>query len=77
MICVAAQEVLIGITCVLLWHLNRQNKIRRRAKGMTGDVRDLSLASSKNWEKMRAEQAVQDTAEGGLSDHHTQAFLDL
>ena len=77
MICVGAQEVLIGLTCLVVWNLNRQNKNRRRARGMTGDVQDLSLASSKGWEKMRAKQKIVDETEGGNTDHHTQAFLDL
>ena len=58
--------------------LNRRNERRRRAKGKTGAVVDLSLASSSRWEAMRAEQNTKDEAEGhGGEEHNAQAFMDL
>ena len=77
LICLIILTVSIVVMAAWLTVLNRRNIARRRAKGKTGQVVDLSLESSSRWAELNAKQQAQDSAEGHVEQHNTQAFLDL
>lgn len=69
---------LIVLMAVYLSYLNKKNVTRRRELGRTGEVVDLSLESSSNWDKLRAKQQQADQEENHDHErHNAQAFFDL
>ncbi|KAK8853048.1 hypothetical protein IAR55_003749 [Kwoniella newhampshirensis] len=62
---------------VYVWFLNRRNKKRRQARGMSGEIVDYSLEAESKWAGLRAKQVAIDQAEGMLQAHGQKAFLDL
>ena len=60
--------------------LNLRNVKRRKALGRTGTHVDLSLESSSNWAKIRAEQKEKNLGEGHTAEadtYNANAFSDL
>ena len=56
--------LIILLQTYYLHHLNQRNVIRRRDRGKTGDLIDMSLEPPSAWAGLRARQVAQDEAEG-------------
>ena len=68
--------ILTVIQTLYLHHLNVRNVIRRRDRGKTGALIDMSLEPSSRWATLRARQVAQDEAEG-KDPQYSLAFLDM
>ncbi|WWD19458.1 hypothetical protein CI109_103918 [Kwoniella shandongensis] len=76
-ISMAVTEGCVVGLAVWIYFLNRRNKRRREARGMSGDIIDFSLEAESKWAGLREKQAANDQAAGITQTHGQKAFLDL